>query len=560
MATKPGIRANHPDIKELGQVFFEQTSDGIFIANSEGILLEVNQQLCDMLGYSRDEILNISMNHIIFEEDMVPFSPLSDSFHQQSKQPVLCQMRGSEGNLQAIDLKIQTLTEGYILGLICEARKHNRIEHQFLEKDERFKLLTESSLAGVYLIQNGLFHYVNKAFANMFGYEVREILNEVSMKDLIYPEDHQLVVENIRRRIEGDEDSIRYNFRGLHKNGSILYVDVHGRRVQYCGKAGVIGTLVDISEAKKAEQDLRRLNDELETRIEERTIELKKSYRELKLAHTSLLQQEKMASIGQLAAGIAHEINTPIQFVGDNIIFLRESLEELLAGMQSCQHIALSINDNSKVNDIKKDIETLLEDTDFDYLKEELPLAFKSTLDGLNHISSIVTAMKEFSHPSGDKLQPVDLENLINTTVKISSNSWKVLASLVIEHDTTPLIVEGLRDELGQVLLNLIANAADAISVAKQEDEGAGSILIKTRILEGKWAEIAVKDSGSGISPELQRKIFEPFFTTKEVGRGSGQGLAIAYHIIKDKHGGEILVDSIPGKGSTFTVRLPISK
>jgi signal transduction histidine kinase len=165
--------------------------------------------------------------------------------------------------------------------------------------------------------------------------------------------------------------------------------------------------------------------------------------------------------------------------------------------------------------------------------------------------------MKEFSHPSSTTLEPVDLEMLIHTTVEISRNAWKRVAELDLELASSPLIVSGLRDELGQVLLNLIINAVDAIADAPPSEGGLGRIRILTRVA-GDWAEIVVEDSGCGISPSLLSKIFEPFFTTKQVGRGSGQGLAIAYHIVTDKHGGELLVDSTPGKGSTFTVRLPL--
>lgn len=153
---------------------------------------------------------------------------------------------------------------------------------------------------------------------------------------------------------------------------------------------------------------------------------------------------------------------------------------------------------------------------------------------------------------SGNKFAQVDLGNLINNTAEITRNAWKQVAELTIEPTLPPLIVEGLKDDLGQVLLNLIINAVDAIAEMKQEGNGLGKIRILTRVTEENWAEIVVEDSGCGIGPDLQRKIFEPFFTTKSVGRGSGKGLAIAYHIIRDKHGGELLVDSSQNTSSNL--------
>ncbi|WP_428623014.1 ATP-binding protein [Sedimenticola sp.] len=431
-------------------------------------------------------------------------------------------------------------------------------KEEFYESQERFQLLAESSLAGMYLIQDGKFKYVNQAFADLFGYQVEEVLNDLQMTELIYPEDRPLVQENIRRRIEGDENAIRYTFRGLRKNKSIIHVEVHGRRVQFNDRAGVIGTLIDITETKRAEEELRCLNDQLESRIKERTHELEASYRELKLAHAKLLQQEKMASIGQLAAGIAHEINTPIQFVNDNVTFLHTSMDELLAGMQMFLNIIQSASEETLLSDIKNNFNAIAEDLELDYLKTEIPQSFETLQEGIKRISRIVIAMKDFSQPSGNILEPVDVGKLIHTAAEVSCHAWKHVADLTIETPDTSVFVNGLKDELGQVVLNLITNAADAIEDTQLGEKAVrGRIQIQARIAEDKWAEIIVKDTGCGMPPEILSKIFDPFFTTKPVGHGSGQGLAIAYHIIKDKHGGELHVESRPNEGSTFVVRLP---
>jgi two-component system, NtrC family, sensor kinase len=547
-----------PYSEELCRAFFEQTSDGIFVATSQGELLEVNCKLCELLNYTRKKILTLSLNDILNEEDLAYCLQKKGGSKGNSGQLSECQLYNSKGDILTVELRIIPLVKGCLLGIAHNPKEQIRREEQFYKSEERFQVLAESSLTGMYLIQDGQFSYVNKEFAKMFGYEVDEVLNDLKMTDLIYPHDHLLVQENIQRRIEGVEDSIRYVFRGLRKDGSIIYVEVHGGRIQYLGKPGVIGTLIDVTAAKRAEEELRRLNEKLEAKVEERTLELKKSYRELKLAHTNLLQKEKMASVGQLAAGIAHEINTPIQFISDNIAFLRESVGELLLGIQSCHYTTQSLEDTAGTCTLIKDLKAMLEDADLDYLKKEIPLAFESSFEGIRRISSIVLAMKEFAHPSGNNFAPVDLENLVKTTSEISRNAWKEVAELIIESAESPLIVEGLKDDLGQVMLNLIMNAADAITEKKQKSDELGRICIQIRNSGENWAEILVEDSGCGMQPELKRKIFEPFFTTKAVGRGSGQGLAIAYSIVKDKHGGELLVDSLPGKGSTFSVLLPI--
>lgn len=433
-------------------------------------------------------------------------------------------------------------------------------------READYSRIVNMASEGIWVLdENAVTSFVNPRMAQMLGYRTEEMLG-CPVTDFMYEED----VWDFREKMESGFQAgpNQYERRYRRKDGEMLWVKISAtadlddtQRFR-----GGFAMVTDITEKKRAEEDLRHLNEELETRVKARTRELEEShaeleetYRELKLAHASILQQEKMASIGQLAAGIAHEINTPTQYVSNNISFLDETLGDLLAGMQACLDAASAMKGGTLTDGGRRALESKLEAVDFDYLKEEIPRALQESAEGLSRISGIVIAMKDFAHPSGTKLEPVDLETLIHTTIEISRNAWKMVAELTVEPASSPLIVNGLRDELGQVLLNLIINAVDAIAGAPPAGSELGRIRILTRAA-GDWAEIVVEDSGCGISPELQRKIFEPFFTTKAVGRGSGQGLAIAYHIVTDKHGGQLLVDSSPGRGSTFTVRLPRCK
>lgn len=315
-------------------------------------------------------------------------------------------------------------------------------------------------------------------------------------------------------------------------------------------------------EVKERSIELGKLNDQLvrnKHELLERTHQLEAAYEELKRTHTHLLQREKMASIGQLAAGIAHEINTPIQFVANNISFLRESFDELLVSMHQFQEkFSLPKADTTEISKLRTHLVSLFEKLDFEYLKNEIPLALEQAADGARRVAEIVLAMKNFAH-SGDKaLGPVEIDELIHSTIEITRNAWRHVADLSLELTSPPLVVKGQRSDLGQVLLNLIINAVDAIADAPQPGNQPGRIRIVTR-RSNHWGEILVEDSGCGIEPALLKRIFEPFFTTKEVGRGSGQGLAIAYGIITEAHGGELRVDSEPGRGSTFIIRLPLN-
>lgn len=291
--------------------------------------------------------------------------------------------------------------------------------------------------------------------------------------------------------------------------------------------------------------------------LEEHRNELKQALTDLKAAQSELLQAQKLQAIGQLASGIAHEINTPTQYVGNNISFLGESFEDLLQAMQLCQGL-LTKDANAQSWDVcRKTLSQAMELADFDFLIAEIPRSLKECEEGVSRISHIVGAMRDFAHPSGGVQQPVELNALIQSTIEISRNEWKLVADLETHLDPSLPTVEGLKDELGQVLLNLIVNAAHAIADHNPTGNGKGLIRIVTR-RNGDWAEILVQDDGCGIPENLQEKVFEPFFTTKEVGRGSGQGLAIVYNVVLDKHHGELKVDSQAGEGTTLIVRLPL--
>ncbi len=277
-----------------------------------------------------------------------------------------------------------------------------------------------------------------------------------------------------------------------------------------------------------------------------------------RLLESQLVQAQKLESIGQLAAGIAHEINTPIQYVGDNTRFLKEGYESLDRLVEKYQELARSSTEGRPVEGVLKILEQTVEEMDLEYLREEIPAAIDQSLDGVERVSKIVRAMKEFSHPNAEEKEPTNINKAIENTVTVARNEWKYVADLETDFDEALPLVPCLQGELNQVILNMVVNAAHAIAdVVRDNTEEKGAIKVSTR-KNGKWAEILIKDTGAGIPEEIRSKIFDPFFTTKEVGRGTGQGLNIAHSVIVEKHGGTIDVESEMGKGSCFTIRLPL--
>jgi two-component system NtrC family sensor kinase len=256
-----------------------------------------------------------------------------------------------------------------------------------------------------------------------------------------------------------------------------------------------------------------------------------------------LRQAQKLESIGQLAAGIAHEINTPAQYVSDNISFVSDVWEEVLGLTRSL------IKDREE-----QGIDT--EQLDFPFIEQEVPLALNQCSEGLTHISRIVQAMKNFSHPGESDKAPSNINQLIDNVIVIATSEWKYVAEIQRDYEPELEIISCESSSSNQVFLNLIVNAAHAIDEKFGETQVQGLIRITTKNSDD-GTEILIQDNGIGMSADVKQKIYNPFFTTKEVGKGSGQGLAISYSTIVENHGGSIDVESTIGEVSVFIIRLP---
>jgi PAS domain S-box-containing protein len=281
---------------------------------------------------------------------------------------------------------------------------------------------------------------------------------------------------------------------------------------------------------------------------------LKEDITERRALESELRQAQKLEGIGQLAAGVAHEINTPIQFVTDNLTFLHESWEasfRLIELYRDALHRS-ALPSPQLLQDLAQ-AELLC---DFEFVRSEVPRAIAQSLDGTRRVAKIVRAIRDFSHPDLADKTETDLNEGIASTIVIARNEWKYVADLVTDLDETLPPVVCYPGDVNQVVLNLIVNAAHAIK-ARLKDSAKGRIVVRTRT-SGSFAEISVSDTGTGVPEAIRTRIFEPFFTTKEVGSGTGQGLAFAHTVVVKKHRGKIWFDTEIGSGSTFYIHLPI--
>jgi signal transduction histidine kinase len=355
--------------------------------------------------------------------------------------------------------------------------------------------------------------------------------------DFMSPEAQSLVASKMSS--QGVLQRQEYSLKLQRKDGSDIWVVVsssplHGPDGLFQGRLAMI---TDVTERKRAEEEL--------------------------------FQAQKLESVGRLAAGIAHEINTPIQFVGDNVHFLRDSFASLKRVVLAARELRQSIEADEPTRTPRADdgatvggaaIEALRaveEEADLDYLTDEVPRAIEQTLDGIERVASIVRAMKEFAHPDGTDLVAVDLNQALRSTLTVARNELKYVADVETDFAELPL-VPCQPSAINQVFLNLLVNAAQAIEDSVRLEPGRrGTIRVLTS-RDDDEVLVAVSDTGCGIPDDVQAKVFDQFFTTKSVGRGTGQGLALAHRVVVEQHGGSLSFQSEVGRGTTFIVRLPL--
>jgi signal transduction histidine kinase len=290
-----------------------------------------------------------------------------------------------------------------------------------------------------------------------------------------------------------------------------------------------------------------------------RAVHQRRMFLEKQRIEQELAQAQKLKAIGQLAAGIAHEINTPTQYLGDNARFLQDAFRNIAALLETYDRLLQAARQKGVTDRLLAEVEAAVRRADLEYLTTEIPEAIEQSLEGIRHVAEIVGAMKEFSHPDGVRKQPVDLNHAIEGAITLCRNEWKYVAEVITDFDPDLPPVCCLSSDINRVVLNLLVNAAHAVADASHGGaDGKRDIIVHTRRC-GDWVEIRVEDEGTGIPPTIRHHVFDPFFTTKDVGRGTGQGLAIAHAIVVEKHGGTIHFETEVDRGTTFVVRLPIN-
>lgn len=412
--------------------------------------------------------------------------------------------------------------------------------HHSLEQSEKRLNEILDSLVSILWSMNPDTHemlYLRGAAKGVSGRPVEDFFKDPHLwMAIIYPDDQELVAGCLEELMTTGKQKVTY--RILKPDGELAWL-FHHMRVVYDDAGAPLwidGITVDITQHKNNEDLLKQRNEELQT-----------AFNKIQEVQSHLVQSEKMASVGQLAAGVAHEINNPIGYINSNLTSLKNYIEDLLILVTKYEDAESLFADTEQLNQIK----TYKQQIDLDFLKSDVLDLLTESHEGASRVKKIVQDLKDFSHAGGnDDWQWANLHTGLESTLNIVNNEIKYKARVIKEFGDIPEI-KCLPHQLNQVFMNLLVNAAHAI-------EKEGTITVRTGTKEDYvWVEVS--DTGSGIAPEHLSKIFDPFFTTKPVGKGTGLGLSVSYNIVK-KHKGEIQLESQPGKGTTFRIILPVGE
>lgn len=502
---------------------------GIVITNMEGHLLYANEQMHRLTGASSVELAGRGWIQRIHPDERISILDSWFSSSRVSKRRRELRMLSNKRDIfwvlgQIVELKN---SNNDIVGNVLTFTDITQIKEAELAKSRLSAAIEQAGEMVIITDLRANITYVNPAFEEMTGYKREEVVGK-----------------NPRILNSGEQDAAFYEdlwetvTSGNVWSGRSLNLKKNGQRYTQEFSIGPIrddqGSIIGYVGVA------RDISDQL-------------------IIEAQLRQSQKLESIGELAAGIAHEINTPTQYVSSNIQFLKDSFVTYEKMLDHCRKLiekVLTMEDGASCALLHDFAENLLDEKELQYLKEDIPQALSESESGLKRVAEIVRSVKQLAHPGEMNKSYHRLNEIAKDAVTVSANEWKYVAEISAEYDEDLPAVYCLKGEVGQVVLNLIINGAHAIEKKKETSEEQGVISIKT-YQSGNMAVLEVSDTGTGIPQDVIDKIFDPFFTTKEVGKGTGQGLAIAHNVVVNMHGGNIDVLTEPGEGTTFVVRLP---
>ena len=516
--------------RDLLRILLDNIPDYIYFKGADNEFILINKALALWFGINDPEDARGRSPGDYFDPDTAARLRSDDQNILTSGQPIISKIvqvtrSGVSRWMAMTKVPVRDASSGksLIVGISRDITEWKETMEQLRKSEASFRLLFSAIpyAACVCDRQTLAILEANTAATWMYGYSPQEFHN-LCLSDFLPDSDRERLKSSLETLGEGSFPS--GGWKHLTKDGRILDVEIALHVIEFYDRITILCVVQDVSERKRLEVDLRH--------------------------------SQKLEAVGQLAAGIAHEINTPIQYIGDNLRFLCDSFRDYQALYTQYERLLIGALGGQIPTDLSDQVSRAKEDIDIEYLNREVPKALEQSLDGVERVATIVRAMKAFAHPGGDGKKTADLNQALSNALIVANNELKYVADVVTDFAELPPVWCNLGD-LNQVFLNLLVNAAHAIGDVVKTRGGRGEIRIRTQC-ENNQVIVSISDTGCGIPAATQARVFEPFFTTKEVGKGTGQGLAIAHNIVVERHGGRITFEPNLPEGTTFLISLPI--
>jgi two-component system, NtrC family, sensor kinase len=515
--------------RDLLRILFDNVPDCIYFKDAESRFLRINKAQSLLLGVRDEKAAEGRTDFDFFDREFAQQTYDEEREIMRTGRPVVSKLEhltlsGNPHWLTATKVPVRE-EDGSICGLIGISRDitaWKEAVESVQKSEESFRLLFAAipHAAWVYDLETLRFLEVNDSAVRCYGYSADEF-RKLQVSGIHAPQEES----RLRQALASADPAKVLSGAWKHqtKGGQTRDVEAGAQVFVFRDRHAVMEVVQDVTERNRLE--------------------------------TELHQAQRLESVGQLAAGIAHEINTPIQYVGDNLRFIRESFETRTMVVAQYEQLRLAAEAGQVTTAQLEQLARAVQEADLDYLNQEIPKAAEQSLEGVERVATIVRAMKEFAHPGHKDKAAADLNKALGNALIVARNEFKYVADAETDFGELPPVVCHIA-EMNQVFLNLLINAAHAIGEVVKGTQGRGKITVRTRY-EGDQVVVAISDTGCGIPDAIRAKIFDPFFTTKPVGRGTGQGLAIARSIVVEKHGGTLTFEPNGNQGTTFLVSLP---